>query len=193
MATPSLPLSNNDGYEIAWDQATQWGKRIKTGSNSKKYQRAKQALIPLAACFARWLFFFCPPWFFSSFSFNEKPGPKATKTSVKKCVRAALNFKIALIPSHTIRQMLVNLFLELNSIELYQSSGKEKEGRRFEFVFTSSMKPYNLILRRSCVTTAKKNSEMHVQRCCFANLNLLLFCDSRCRRCRRCLSFLIKE
>ena len=50
--------------------------------------------------------------------------------------------------------MLVNLFLELNSIELYQSSGKEKEGRRFEFVFTSSMKPYNLILRRSCATKA---------------------------------------
>ena len=52
--------------------------------------------------------------------------------------------------------MLVNLFLELNSKELYQSSGKEKEGRRFEFVFTSSMKPYNLILRRSCATKALK-------------------------------------
>ena len=30
---------------------------------------------------------------------------------------------------------------------------------------------------------------MYVQICCFANLNLLLFCRSRCRRrhCRRCL------
>ena len=33
---------------------------------------------------------------------------------------------------------------------------------------------------------------MHVQSCCFANLNLrVLVCRSRCRRRRRCLSFLI--
>ena len=32
---------------------------------------------------------------------------------------------------------------------------------------------------------------MHVQSCCFANLNLLLFCRSRCRRRRRCLSSLV--
>ena len=32
---------------------------------------------------------------------------------------------------------------------------------------------------------------MQVQSCCFAYLNLLLFCRSRCRRRRRCLSFLI--
>ena len=34
---------------------------------------------------------------------------------------------------------------------------------------------------------------MHVQSCCFANLNLLLFCRSCChrRRRRRCLSFLL--
>ena len=32
---------------------------------------------------------------------------------------------------------------------------------------------------------------MHVQSCCFANLNLLLFCRSRCRRYRRCLSSLL--
>ena len=31
-------------------------------------------------------------------------------------------------------------------------------------------------------------SVIHVQSCCFANLNLLLFCPSRCRRRRRCLS-----
>ena len=27
---------------------------------------------------------------------------------------------------------------------------------------------------------------MHVQSCCVANINLLLFCRSRCRRRRRC-------
>ena len=32
---------------------------------------------------------------------------------------------------------------------------------------------------------------MHVQCCCFANLNILLFCRSRSRRSRRCLSSLI--
>ena len=32
---------------------------------------------------------------------------------------------------------------------------------------------------------------MHAQCCCFANLNLLLFCRSRCRSRRRCLSSLM--
>ena len=34
---------------------------------------------------------------------------------------------------------------------------------------------------------------MHVQSCCFADLNLLLFCRSRLRRRRRCLSFLLYQ
>ena len=37
-----------------------------------------------------------------------------------------------------------------------------------------------------------QKSVMQVQSCCFANLNLrVLVCRSRCRRRRRCLSFLI--
>ena len=36
-----------------------------------------------------------------------------------------------------------------------------------------------------------QKSVRHVQSCCFADLNLLLFCCSRCRRRRRCLSSLI--
>ena len=36
-----------------------------------------------------------------------------------------------------------------------------------------------------------QKSVMHVQSCCFANLNLLLFCRSRWRRRRRCLSSLL--
>ena len=35
-----------------------------------------------------------------------------------------------------------------------------------------------------------QKSVMYVQSSCFANLNLLLFCRSRWRRCRRCLSSL---
>ena len=46
---------------------------------------------------------------------------------------------------------------------------------------------------RSRATTAKKctKSVMHVQSCCFANINLLLFNCSRCRRRRRCLNSLL--
>ena len=100
------------------------------------------------------IIFFAHPDFFLLFPRSLDPG-KLRKRQLKSVI-ALLKLLIALIPSHTIRQMLVNLFLELNSKELYQSSGKEKEGRRFEFVFTSSMKPYNLILRRSCATKALK-------------------------------------
>ena len=43
---------------------------------------------------------------------------------------------------------------------------------------------------RRLATTAKKctKSVMHVQSCCFANVNRLLFCRSRCRRRQCCLS-----
>ena len=34
----------------------------------------------------------------------------------------------------------------------------------------------------------QKKSVMHVQSCCFANVNRLVFCRSRCRRRRCCLS-----
>ena len=35
-----------------------------------------------------------------------------------------------------------------------------------------------------------QKSVMHVKSYCFANLNLLMFCRSLCRRCRHCLSSL---
>ena len=38
-----------------------------------------------------------------------------------------------------------------------------------------------------------QKSVMHVKSCCFADLILLLFCRSRCRRRRRCLSSLISS
>ena len=53
------------------------------------------------------------------------------KTSLKKYVRSASNFN-ALLPSSSIRQIW-RFFLELNSNRLYQSSGKEKEGRCLAF------------------------------------------------------------
>ena len=83
------------------------------------------------------------------------------------------------------------IFLELNSKRLYQSSRKKKEGCCL--VFPSSTKReithfHVLIVQRRLRNVQK--CVMHVQSCCFANINLLLFCRSRCRRRRLCLSSL---
>ena len=84
---------------------------------------------------------------------------------------------------------------ELNSKRLYLSSGKEKESRCLVFtVFTSSEKrgirQFHVVIVHWRQRNVQK-SMMHVQSCCLANLNQLLFCRSRWRRRRRCLSFLI--
>ena len=109
---------------------------------------------------------------------------------VKKWIRAASNF-IALIPSRLISQMLA-IFLELNSERLHQSSGKEKESCCF--VFLSSTKRgishFHIVVVQRRQRNVQK-SVMNVQSCCFANINLLLFCRSCCRRRRRCLSSLL--
>ena len=75
--------------------------------------------------------------------------------------------------------------MELNCIGLYQSSGKEKENCCF--VFTSSKKReirhYHVVAVQRRLRNVNK-SVVHVQSCYFANLNLLGFCRSRCRRRR---------
>ena len=81
--------------------------------------------------------------------------------------------------------------LELNSKGLYQSSGKEK--RNCYFLFPSSTKReirhlHAVVLQRRLRNVQK--SVIKVQSYCFANLNQLLICRSRCRRRRRCLSSL---
>ena len=85
------------------------------------------------------------------------------------------------------------IFLELNSKGLYQSSGKEKESCCLVF-------PWNYTLSRcSRATTATKKvgnvqkSVMHVQGSCFANQNLLLFRSFRSSRCLRCLGSLVGQ
>ena len=68
------------------------------------------------------------------------------------------------------------IFLELNSKRLYQSSGKDKESRCF--VFTSSTKREIRHFHVVVVQRRQRNvqkSVMHVQSCCFSDLNLLLF------------------
>ena len=82
-------------------------------------------------------------------------------------------------------------FLELNSKGLYQSSGKEKGSC---LVFPSSTKREFRHFHVVVVQRQQRNvqkSVMHLQSSCFANINLLLFCRSRCRRPRRCLSSLL--
>ena len=85
-----------------------------------------------------------------------------------------------------------HFFLALNSKRLYQSSGKEKESHCL--VFTSSTKREIRHFHVAVVRWGQRNVQnnvMNVQSCCFANLNLLLFCRSRWRRRRRCLSYLL--
>ena len=80
------------------------------------------------------------------------------------------------------------ILLELNSKRLYESSGKERERRCLEF--TSSTKQEIRHFHVVVVQWRQRNvqiSLMHVQSCCFANLNLSLFCRSRCRGSRRWL------
>ena len=93
---------------------------------------------------------------------------------------AALNF-MTLSLSRLIRQMSE----KLNSKGLYQSSGKEKESCCL--VFPSSTKReirhFHVVVVQRRLRNVQK-SVMHVQSCCFANLNLLLFFRSRCRRRR---------
>ena len=81
--------------------------------------------------------------------------------------------------------------LELNSKGLYQSSGKGKQN--CYFLFPSSTKReirhlHAVVLQRRLRNVQK--SVIKVQSYCFANLNQLLICRSRCRRRRRCLSSL---
>ena len=109
-------------------------------------------------------------------------------------VSAASNF-IALIPSRLLSQMLVN-FLELDSKGLYQSSRKEKETCCFGFPSSTKreIRHFHVVVVQRWLRNVQK-SLVHMQSCCFANLNLFLFCGSRCRRRGRrrlCLSSLKK-
>ena len=79
-------------------------------------------------------------------------------------------------------------FWELNSKGLHQSSGKEKESCCP--LFPSSTKreigQFHVVVVQRRLRNVRK-SVMHVQSCCFACLNQLLFCHSRYCRRRRCV------
>ena len=84
-----------------------------------------------------------------------------------------------------------HLFLEVNSKRLNRSLGKEKESRCLVFTFSTKreIKHFHVVVQWRQRNIQK--SVMHVQSCCFANLNQLLFCRSLWRRRRRCFSSLL--
>ena len=71
---------------------------------------------------------------------------------------------------------------------IFQSSGKEKESHCLVSTsFTKrEIRHFHVVVVQWLQRNVQK-SMMHVQSCCFANLNLLLFCRSRWRRRRRWL------
>ena len=104
------------------------------------------------------------------------------KISLKKWIRAASNF-IALILFCLICQMLA-IFLEFNSKGLYRSSGKEKESCCLAFPSLTKREIIIIIIRHFHTVVLQwqqrnvQKSMMHMQSCCFATINLLLFCHS---------------
>ena len=83
------------------------------------------------------------------------------------------------------------MFLELNSKGLYQSSGKEKESCCL--VFPSSTRReirhfHVVVVQRRQRNVQKSTISIRVQDCYFVNLNLLVYCRSRCSRRLRFLS-----
>ena len=87
------------------------------------------------------------------------------------------------------------IFLELNFKRLYQSSRSQRKRKSLSLVFTSSTEREIRHFHVVAVQQRQRNVQkrvMRVQSCCFANLNLLLFSRSCCRRRRRCLSSLFR-
>ena len=138
----------------------------------------KQALKPIA---------FLPFSLPLPSSLRKLPNIRELKQQRRRRLRKRhLKSEFALLQTLSILFQLVqfvkcwHFFLELNSKRLYRSSGKEKESRCL--VFTSSTKReirhfHDVVVQRRQRNVQK--SVMHVQSCCFANPNPLLFCRSR--------------
>ena len=114
------------------------------------------------------------------------------KPEIHLKIKLAL-FQTSLILFHLICQMLAK-FSGLNPKGPYLSLEKERE--TFCVVFTYSVKQVHEIRKFHVAIVQRwlknvQKSVMHVQSCCFANINLLLFCCSRCRRRCCCLSSLL--
>ena len=87
-------------------------------------------------------------------------------------------------------------FPEVNSKRLYRSSEREEESRCLVFTCStkSEIRHFHVVVVLVVVLWRQRNvqkSVMHVQSCCFANLNLLLLCRTRWGRRCRCLGSLL--
>ena len=86
-------------------------------------------------------------------------------------------------------------FLGLNPKGPYLSLEKEKENSCFVLVYLikqmREIRKFHVAVVQRRLRRTKIKSVMHAHSCCFADINLLLFCRSRCRRRRRCLSSLM--
>ena len=121
--------------------------------------------------------------------------PPPCKQALRKRVRAVSNF-ITVVPFHTSFLMLGNSS-GVDSKELYLSSEKERENCCLASTSSIIKLETEEVSRRirATIDGRKKvlKSLIHMQACCFAYLNLLLFRRSLCRRHHRhrCLSFLL--
>ena len=121
-------------------------------------------------------------------------GWQQTENSLKPWIRTFSNL-IELIQFHLICQMLAK-FSKAESERNAFKFRKRKRKRKFCVVFTYSIKQAREIRKFHVAVEQRRlrnvqKSVMHVQSCCFANINLLLFNCSRCRRRRRCLNSLL--
>ena len=78
--------------------------------------------------------------------------------------------------------------VELNSKRLYRSSGKKRKSFSCVHVLREIWHFHIMVVQWRERNVQK--SVMHVQSCCFGNLNELLFCRFRWRHRRRFLSYL---
>ena len=79
----------------------------------------------------------------------------------------------------------------MSSEGLYGSSGKENDSHSLKFTPSTKreVRRFQVVFLQWRQRNVQKRV-IHVQSCCFANPNLLLFCRSRCPHRRRCLSAL---
>ena len=99
----------------------------------------------------------------------------------------ALRFKL-----HRSYLILFNLsnVCEIFWVEYKRTVSKfRKKKQNVCVVFTYSMKGAREIWKfHVAVMQQRLKSVMHVQSCCFSNVNVRIFCRSRCRRRHRCLN-----
>ena len=116
-------------------------------------------------------------------SCNLSPATISQMTYTQKLPKLCSATLIALIPSRSIRQVMANFSgVELQrTVHVSKFQEKKKEGRCRVFTFPTIGE-----IRQCLVVVVQRRqrnvqkSVMHVQSCCFTNLNLLLFCRSRC-------------